>query len=185
MPLMALCYLIGSFPTAYLVGRKVAGIDIRQVGDGNAGAANVYRQVGAVPGVVVGVVDVAKGSCAVLVPGFLSSNEGLALAGGAASVMGHNFPFFLQFRGGRGAATTMGVLLVLVPKVFLPLALVAVVPLFRHRSMNLFFAMLYSPLPFALWFLHYPISLVGYSVVLPSLVGVTHYFTSRRVAEAL
>ncbi|MBI2856077.1 MAG: glycerol-3-phosphate acyltransferase [Chloroflexi bacterium] len=185
LTIVLVCYVIGSLPTAYLMGRVTAGVDIRVSGDGNAGAANVYREVGHIPGIAVGVMDVGKGTLAVLIAGVLQPQQSFALIGGAAAVMGHNWPLFLQLRGGRGAATTMGVLVALLPQVVFPLIVVAGVPFVLYRSVNLFFAFLYTPLPGVLWFLQYPGHMIWYAIALPLLVGVTHYLTTRGVHKPL
>ncbi|NLT36347.1 MAG: glycerol-3-phosphate acyltransferase [Gaiellales bacterium] len=129
-------YLIGSVPTAYLVARRRHGVDIREIGSGNVGGSNM-RAVGGVWGtILVGVTDLVKGAVAVWAVLLLGLGEGTAGITGMAVVAGHNWPVWLGFRGGRGAAATLGVLLVLFPLGFLwvllflavgrPLQLVAV-----------------------------------------------------------
>jgi acyl phosphate:glycerol-3-phosphate acyltransferase len=116
---LVLAYLAGSIPTAYLAGRLVKGIDLRQHGSGNLGATNVYRVLGAKVAVVVFLVDVAKGALPVwLLPGVTSTvNPKLwAIVYGLASVAGHVRPVFLLGKGGgKGVATATGVFLALAP----------------------------------------------------------------------
>ena len=114
-------YLIGSFPTSTLAARWLKRQDIRNLGDQNAGAANVYRNLGARAGLTVGTVDIAKGALAVLLVKFIGGGTALQMTAGLAAVAGHNWPFFLQFRGGRGAATTLGVFMGLIPLPAVPL----------------------------------------------------------------
>jgi glycerol-3-phosphate acyltransferase PlsY len=105
-------YVIGSIPTAYLVVRWLRRIDVRAVGSGNVGATNVTRVAGLRAGIVVFLIDMGKGMAAVwlLVPWLVQSvTPSVRLSCGAAAVVGHAFPVFLQFRGGRGVATTIGV----------------------------------------------------------------------------
>lgn len=110
--LPAAAYVIGSVPTAYLMTRAVKGIDIRTVGSGNVGATNAMRTLGKGPGLAVLIIDVAKGVVAARLPGWFGEASGTAaLACGLAAVLGHNFPWFLGFRGGKGVATTLGALL--------------------------------------------------------------------------
>jgi glycerol-3-phosphate acyltransferase PlsY len=108
-------YLLGSIPSAYIVARLKKGIDIRQVGGGNVGALNVYREVGPISGFTVLAADVTKGVLAVYIARWLGLPIIWTCVAGFAAVVGHNWPCFLRFRGGKGGATIMGVLLPLVP----------------------------------------------------------------------
>jgi len=119
-PLIALTgsYLVGSIPTAYLMVRRLKGVDVRTVGSGNVGATNVTRAAGLGAGLAVFFLDVAKGLVAVwgMSPWFAQPVTPTAqLACGLAAVLGHVFPVFLRFRGGKGVATTIGVLVGAVP----------------------------------------------------------------------
>lgn len=106
-------YLLGSFPTALLVGRMVGGVDIRTVGDGNMGAHNVKALFGWGPGILVAFVDFCKGALAVGLARLLGLDLGLQLLALALAVLGHGFPIFARLRGGQGLATTLGGLLTL------------------------------------------------------------------------
>lgn len=175
------CYLMGSLPTAYLAGRWLRGVDIRTLGDGNPGAANAYRVLGPPVGIAVACIDIGKGAAAVMAARALVGAEGATMLGSVAAVMGHNWPFFLGFRGGRGAATTLGALSVLLPWVVLPLGVTSLVPLLVTRSTTVVFAFIYGLLPFVNWYFGiYPVRLVGFAVALTALVGLTHYLTTRR-----
>ena len=101
-----LSYTIGSLPTAYIFTRYILGQDIRDLGDNNSGAANVFRNVGTIAGVAVGAIDIIKGSLVVLLAKFLVNDMGMEMMAGGAALVGHNFPVYLKFRGGRGAANT-------------------------------------------------------------------------------
>ena len=103
-------YLIGSFPTAYIVGRLRRGIDIREVGSRNMGAMNVVYTIGVAYGILVLIVDIAKGVAAILLAQWLGTPFEIQLAAGATAVIGHGFPVFLKFRGGKGGATCVGVI---------------------------------------------------------------------------
>ena len=115
-------YLLGTFPTAILVGRH-EGRDPTQEGSGNPGASNVMRLVGWKAGVVVLVADAAKGAIAAAVGLALDGHRGAYILGGAA-VLGHVFPVWRKFKGGRGVATGAGVLLVVYPLITAGLAIV-------------------------------------------------------------
>lgn len=109
-------YLTGAFPTSLVVGR-IRGIDLRQHGSGNLGATNAFRVLGWKAGLFVFLVDLCKG----FIPTFFfpkwdhSSNASLALAYGGAAILGHVFSIYVRFKGGKGVATSAGVLLALAP----------------------------------------------------------------------
>jgi len=157
-------YLLGSLPTGYLLG-KAKGIDIRTTGSGNIGATNVFRALGKTAGLVVLLVDAAKGflACWLLAPtaaelvqshtgGQPMSLEWLKIVAGVSAILGHNYTCWLGFKGGKGVATTAGVLLGLFPKAF-PIALAVwllVLALSRYVALASIAAAV--ALPFAVWF---------------------------------
>lgn len=121
-------YLVGSVPTAIIFGYLIKGVDIRSLGSGNAGATNAVRVLGFGWGLVVGIIDLAKGAVPVLVAQSLAGTLGHAegalvlLAGivaGVGALLGHALPIFAGFRGGKGVATGAGMVLALWPLVFL------------------------------------------------------------------
>ena len=127
-------YLIGGIPTAYLAGRIFMGRDIRDLGDRNAGAANVFRNVGPRAGLAVGAIDIAKGGFAVALARVALDSDAAGMVSGALVVAGHNWPVFLRLRGGRGAATAVGVLLATLPLLALPLGITSLVVLWFTRK---------------------------------------------------
>lgn len=121
---IATSYLIGSIPVAYIFGRLLKGIDIRKFGSGNIGATNALRVLGKGPGITVLVLDILKGFVVVLFLGnFITSkitgicDEILRIILGLSCISGHNWTIFLKFKGGKGVATTFGVLLGLAIKI--------------------------------------------------------------------
>lgn len=112
---LLLAYVVGSVPTGLLVVRALTGTDIRRVGSGNIGTVNVLRAAGPVAGALVLVVDAAKGALAVLAAQAAGQPPAVQAAAGLAAVAGHNWSVFLRLRGGKGVATSVGVLLVLSP----------------------------------------------------------------------
>lgn len=108
-------YLLGSVSFAVLVVRMRTGRDIREEGSGNAGATNVLRSHGKTLAVLVALLDVAKGAAAVLLVRLVTADPRYAAAAGFAAVLGHVFPAFYGFRGGKGVATALGTFLVLAP----------------------------------------------------------------------
>ena len=107
-------YLIGSIPFALIVARR-RGTDLRQVGSGNLGAANVMRASGVTAGVLVAALDMAKGAASVWLAAWVSDGAELPAAAGLAAIIGHIYPIWLRFRGGKGVATACGVFSVLTP----------------------------------------------------------------------
>lgn len=167
-------YVIGSCPTAYLVVYRLRHFDIRECGDGNMGAMNVVREVGFWPGALVAVVDIGKGAAAIAIAKGLGVSDFAVLLTGLAVVTGHAFPFLLQWRGGVGAATALGVLLVLLPREVSILASAAALPLLATANANLFFGLSFGPLFLVALLFGEPRGFVAYSVGLPVLVGTNH-----------
>ena len=102
-------YLLGSIPSAYIVLRVARGADIRNLGTGNVGALNTYQQVGPVLAAAVLAADVSKGVIAVLLPLWMGAPDWARFCAAVSVLVGHSYPVFLNFRGGKGAATILGV----------------------------------------------------------------------------
>jgi acyl phosphate:glycerol-3-phosphate acyltransferase len=111
---VAIAYLVGSVPFAFVLARR-RGIDLRRVGSGNVGASNVLRTSGVRNAVAAMCLDGAKGCMAVMVAQRLTGGEATPVAAGVASIIGHIYPVWLGFRGGKGVATATGVFAVLAP----------------------------------------------------------------------
>lgn len=176
-----MAYLVGSIPSAYLAGRLLKGTDIREKGDRNPGAANVYHSIGTKVGLVVGAVDMCKGAVAVLAARVLTANAGVEMLAGVLVVSGHNWPVFSQFRGGRGAASTVGVLIALIPMAALPISLAAAIIWPFNKSMTRSIGLIMIPMPLVAWLTGASYTAVAYSVCLPVGVGVRHYLTTRNL----
>ena len=112
---VVLAYLIGSIPSAYILLRLAKGIDIRNVGTGNVGALNTFHQIGPAGAAFVLFADVSKSVIVVLLPSWIEAPDWVRYVSAFSVVAGHNWPVFLGFRGGKGAATTLGVGLGLAP----------------------------------------------------------------------
>jgi len=178
--LVLLAYLLGSIPFAYIAGRLSRGIDIRNLGDGNVGAANAYREIGPGTGVAVLIADVSKGAVAVMVVQAFASQLVVLLAG-VAVVAGHNWPVYIGFRGGRGQATTIGVLCALLPQAMFILLAVCAVPFIVTRNTRMAGVILFAPLWLVALLMGAPGVLVAYSIGLPCLVGLTHLLATRHL----
>lgn len=165
-------YLLGSLPSAYIAGRLVKGVDIRRVGGGNVGAANTMREVGILAGFAVLLADVGKGALAVLIANWLGLEQIWVFAAGFLAVAGHMFPVWLRFRGGQGAATTMGVLLAVVPLAFaISFALMAITVLITS-NVRLGAVAGLAPLPLIIWLLGGELSLIIYAIVMAVFTGL-------------
>ena len=106
---VVLAYLVGSIPSAYILLRLLKGIDIRTVGSQNVGALNTYSQLGPAGGIAVLAADAGKGALGFFLPAWLGAPEWVSGLGAAAALAGHNWPIYLKFRGGKGAATVLGI----------------------------------------------------------------------------
>jgi acyl phosphate:glycerol-3-phosphate acyltransferase len=150
--LVAGSYLLGSISFSYLIVRALRGQDVRAVGSGNAGATNVLRAAGKLPGIATLLLDIAKGAAAVAVARALDAPPAVVGLCAVAVVLGHVFPLFLGFRGGKGVATAGGAMLALAPLAMAPtfLLLVAVVAWSRYVSLGSVAASLAFPLFLAL-----------------------------------
>jgi len=142
--LIILAYLIGSIPTALIISKKYFGIDIRDYGSGNMGATNTFRVLGKRYGTIVMICDILKGMAAVSLFYFLPfylNNElartNFMIGLGLASVIGHVFPIFAGFKGGKGVATLFGMVLVVQPIVAICCVVVFLLALFLTRYVSL------------------------------------------------
>jgi glycerol-3-phosphate acyltransferase PlsY len=142
--LICLAYLIGSIPTAVWVSKSIFGIDIRDYGSGNSGATNTFRVLGSKWGSVVMLVDVIKGVVAtslyILMPLYLSNEllrTNFMIGLGLAAVIGHIFPIWASFRGGKGVATLLGMAIAIQPVVAACCLAVFFVVLFLTRFVSL------------------------------------------------
>ena len=134
---IAISYLVGSIPSGYIVGRALKGIDVREFGSGAIGATNVMRTLGRGPFLGVLLADALKGYIPVLVTWFVFESHGLQVASGLAAVLGHDFPLYIGFRGGRGVATSFGVYAALAMPVSVSLLAVGLFIMLTFRYMSL------------------------------------------------
>ena len=142
--LIIIAYLIGSIPTALLISNKFFGIDIREYGSGNMGATNAFRILGPKYGTIIMILDILKGMLAVSLYYFLPyylSNElertNFMMALGLSAVMGHIFPIFANFKGGKGVATLLGMLIAVQPIVAVCCVVVFLIVLYFTRYVSL------------------------------------------------
>lgn len=178
-----IAYFIGSIPTAVWVGKSYYGIDVREHGSKNAGATNTFRVLGKRPGTLVLLIDVLKGALAVLLPVlFLSERMEentliiLQLLTAFTAVLGHVFPVFAQFRGGKGVATSLGIIIGLHPPAaaICLLLFLLVFIVFKYVSLGAMLAAVAFPLLIIYAFQVDSIWLRGFSIILGALVIFTH-----------
>jgi glycerol-3-phosphate acyltransferase PlsY len=178
-------YLFGSFPSAYLAGRLRKRMDIRKVGSRNMGAMNVFYQIGPADAALVTLADLGKGVAAILLMRWLLGKDLISpfdlLTGvtATAAIIGHIFPVFLKFRGGKGAATAIGVLIFLMPWAVPFLALVFFVAVLITRNPTFSYSLLLFVFPFVAGFLYVdhrnaPLALVFYSIGLGVFLGIQY-----------
>jgi len=176
-------YLIGSIPTSVWIGRWFYDIDIRDYGSGNAGTTNTFRVLGTFPGIVVFLVDIFKGFFAVSLVHFAHQYTphtityvNFELLLGGLAVMGHIFPIYAGFKGGKGVATLLGIVLAIYP-------LAALVSLFifsiiliatKYVSLSSMLAGLIFPFLIIFVFKEHIISLVLFSIIISLLLIITH-----------
>jgi glycerol-3-phosphate acyltransferase PlsY len=175
-------YFIGDLAFAYVVGKFLYGVDVRQYGSRNLGGTNVFRTLGPVAALLVIAGDVAKGAVAVGVGALLSGHNILVeLLCGIAVIAGHNWPMFLRFQGGRGIGTSLGVLLGLMPKAaILPaVTFVLTVALTRYVSLGSILAALVFP--FTVLWLGYPRLYLAGSLVVAAFALYRHIPNMRRL----
>ena len=182
--LIVICaYLLGSVPSAVWIGKAVKGVDVREHGSKNAGATNAMRVLGVKTGIPVLLIDVFKGFAAVklalLSPAFEAGTNALMnfqLALGAVAVLGHVFPVFAGFRGGKGVATIIGILLALHWQATLVAIVVFFITLFISKYVSLGSLMMGLSYPVSVIFIFKTesISLKIFAVIVSILLVITH-----------
>jgi acyl phosphate:glycerol-3-phosphate acyltransferase len=148
-------YFLGSIPFGYLIVRARAGADIRQTGSGGTGATNVSRRLGKVAGVVTLILDALKGVAAILIAKVILGESPAAITGAAIMVIvGHMFPIWLGFRGGKGVATAVGVFLVLAPWALAGAGVIFLIIVILTRYVSLGSITAVSTIPLFVWLQH-------------------------------
>lgn len=181
--LVIVAYLLGSISFAVVLVRATTGKDIRAEGSGNAGATNVLRAHGKKLALFVALLDVAKGAAAVLLMRLLTADPLWGALAGVAAILGHVFPIFYAFRGGKGVATAVGAFVVLAPLALLccVAVFVLVVALTRYVSLGSVIAMVLLP-PVAGLLFHAPRAVVTGAAVTALLVVFKHLDNLKRLA---
>jgi len=186
-------YMLGSVPTGFLVA-KARGIDIRTVGSGNIGATNVFRILGKPAGIFVLLADAAKGWLAVFVIAKLmaawfypaagsTAREWFAICAGVAAILGHNYTCWLHFKGGKGIATSAGVLTALVPGPLLIILSVWIIIFVLTRYVSLASIAAAFTLPFAAWAVGDSLTIILITAALTSLAIYRHKTNIKRLID--
>ena len=177
-------YLLGSIPFAYIAARIKGGVDIRQVGGGNMGALNVMREIDRGAGYAVWIADMAKGMLAVYIARWLGLSPVWVYTAGFATIIGHNWPIFLKFRGGKGGATTLGILLALVPRELgISFGITCIVVFITHNPvLGLYIGL--TPLPVFVWQLNGSGMLVTYTIFLAAFLAVRYAIAGLSKAKS-
>ncbi|MCM3764643.1 glycerol-3-phosphate 1-O-acyltransferase PlsY [Neobacillus niacini] len=134
--IIILAYLLGSIPSGLIIGKTFYKTDIRQHGSGNLGGTNTFRTLGVKAGLIVTIADILKGTLAAALPGLLSIDMN-PLIPGLLAVLGHTYPIFAGFRGGKAVATSGGVLLFYAPFLFITLLLSFFISLYITKYVSL------------------------------------------------
>ena len=176
-------YLLGSIPFGYLIC-KAKGIDIRKVGSGNIGVTNVIRALGLKWGALVGALDILKGVIPVCLAIDLLSFDWQIASVAITPVLGHIFPVWLKFKGGKGVATTLGVLFVLLGwKIFLILITVWLLVLFVFQIMSFTNLLMASLFPMVFWLSFESLAYYIFSIFLVILIWWAHRENLQRIKE--
>ena len=186
---LILSYLIGSIPFSIIAGKLLKGIDVREFGSGNAGATNTFRVLGKKAGIPVLLLDVFKGYIAanlVWYTSYFPFSEiyiNLQLTFGIAAVLGHVFPIYVGFRGGKGVATLLGFMLALFPQAAIISIVIFILTLLfsKYVSLSSIFAGLFFP--FGVYYLSHTVvpTMMIFAVFVPILLIATHQRNIERI----
>ncbi|RBW70293.1 glycerol-3-phosphate 1-O-acyltransferase PlsY [Bacillus taeanensis] len=175
-------YLLGSISFSYLIAKKIMKVDIRQHGSGNAGATNTLRVLGKGPAILVLLLDIGKGIAAIFIAKSLGGPDWLLISAGLFSIIGHNWPVFHGFRGGKGVATTIGVFatIAFIPSLIIGIITILIIVITRYVSLgSLFFIGVF---PFLLLLMNaYPTSYFYIGLIIAGLSYWRHRANIQRL----
>ena len=176
-------YLVGSIPLAYLMGRWIRHVDIRQVGSKNMGTMNTFYEVGFWPGMLVMAVDIGKGATAVAIARALDVPQIVEFLAGMVAVMGHVLPVWLRFKGGKGGATCIGVLAFLMPW-GIPVYMAAFgLFLLITRFPTFSYSVAFIVWPFVGWLVYHSTAFVIYPAVLLLIPGLQYLVRVKQIGQ--
>lgn len=178
-----IAYLIGSIPSGLILGKLFWHTDLREHGSHNIGATNAWRTLGKVPGIAVFIADSLKGQAGVLLGLSFAGTPLAAVIGGLFAIIGHSFSLFLRFRGGKGVATSLGVLTMLMGNVTIIVFLIwlAIVYTTRYVSLGSIIAGLLTPILAAAF--EYPAEYLIFAMIAAALVVLRHRENINRLVR--
>jgi glycerol-3-phosphate acyltransferase PlsY len=175
-------YGVGSLPLGFLLTSRLTGVDLRRVGSGNVGAANVYRTAGLALALAVVVLDVAKGALSVLLAARFATGVDAPVTAGVAAIVGHVAPAWLRFRGGKGVATACGVFMMLAPLATAIAAAIFAATIGITRYVSLGSVVASAALPPLAWALGSPSAVVAGGTVAALVIIPRHAGNLSRLA---
>ena len=178
---VVLAYLIGSVPFALIVAKRWGAPDLRRIGSGNLGATNVLRASGVTAGVLVALLDVGKGIAGVLVASRLDNSNATPAVAGFAAIVGHVYPVWLRFRGGKGVATACGVFVALAPIAIPPALVVFLVTAWLTKYISVGSVLASAALPPIAYAMGTPTPVVVAAVAAAALIVFRHRSNLARV----
>lgn len=178
--LIVFAYLLGSVPVGLLLS-KIKGADPRAVGSGNIGATNVMRAAGKITGALTLIGDVLKGLIPVMIAFMLGETKIIVTAAGLAAFLGHLFPVFLRFKGGKGVATALGVYLGLDPFAVLIAIIIFVLTIIKWGFVSLGSLVGVAAMPLLLYFLSAPVQYIYLVLIIGALIFIKHKDNIRRL----
>ncbi len=176
-------YLLGSFPTAFLISKIFYQKDIRKIGDGNPGAQNVWRSIGKVAGSIVAIIDFLKGFFSFLIPYLLFENYNFSYISGIFAILGHDFPLWTKFYGGKGMASIYGIIFAMMPIPCLIGLFTGFLSTFLLKSFEKGMAAGMIVLLLSGVFLHYPLSHILFSLLIIPTIGIKKWLDIKTGRE--
>ena len=176
-------YLVGSIPTGVILARLFSETDIRREGSGNIGATNVYRVLGAKLGVITLAGDVLKGVVPVIMTRFFLGDDVWIASVAFSTFLGHLYPLFLRFRGGKGVATALGIFMVIAPLATAGAVIVFMVVVMRWKYVSLGSLAASASMPLFLGVGGYPVAYGGLSLMIGALIFYRHGENIKRLRE--
>ena len=182
---VAIAYLLGAIPFGYIIVRLKTGSDIRATGSGNIGATNVLRTTGRAAGIITLLLDFGKGYLAVWLASKLTGAEAVSMSAAAVAVLlGHAYPVFIGFKGGKAVASTVGAFLFLTPSAIAAVTLVFIAAVWMTRYISLGSILAAGLFPLAVWLIaHPPFSVIYASLFAGAFIVYRHRENIARLHE--
>lgn len=169
-----LSYLIGSIPTGLILGKLLWGVDLREHGSHNIGATNAWRTLGKGPGIIIFLLDFLKGVIGVALGMYFAGTPLMMVLGGIMAIVGHSWSILLNFKGGKGVATGLGVIVMLMPSTALMVFLIWFVIVLITKYVSLGSIVAAACVPFFAWLFNQPCEYIAFSVLAAVFVIYRH-----------